>query len=806
MKKNFKKSLSVLLALLMTVSVFSVCAFAAGPYTVSFDAGTAEGVTGTAPADIETDANGSFKLPETATFERFGYEQTGWTTSKAGTGSSKAFGSTQTVSSDTTYYPYWTAKKSTVTYLPGSNATGDINTGTATYGSSYTFLKNSPFKREGYQQIGWSLTDGGELIYTMGEKSRTIIEDITLYPYWVPENVTAYIVTFAPGSNQHVNENTTYKRVTEDGGKIKLTDLGFSYTNSDDSLIQDGWSKESGGMTQASKVVVDEDGYYTVTKNTTLYPFWKRFVHTITYNPGEFGIGTPVTEEANHGKSYTFFDETFERNGYKQIGWSLTDGGDILYPCKGKTSSITEDITLYPYWVPADSTVYIISFGPGSNSFVNESATYVRVTENGGKIKFADLGFGYTRDDGFTQTGWSTEPLGTSDKVSVDDDGYYTATDNVTLYPYWEVLGYTITYAPGDFATGTPSTETVGHGKTFKISDALFERDEYVQTGWSLTSDGAELAYELGVTSEKVTSDITLYPYWNKLSISATISSQLLKFGYTCVDYSDVSPLDVTVKNTGNWEVKYTLPTSLYYNVTVKSGSLTLQPDETVTLSIQPKASLGENIYSEKLVVVANFAKATVEFTATFGVSEHAFVKYVSDGDATYKADGHKTATCANGCGKTDTIIDLGSMKVFSADNNDVQGLVPEYTHHRTIRFTAYGSGYDNNEPITGSKRFVPVSWYVDDDYNGEFVDGVFDVVYTHTVFGNYTLIINFVEEEYNEDTDTWTATGENDTKTFTYSVGPTAEEEQEIVMPNTILSIIFGLFAKILEMLGIGK
>lgn len=641
MKKNFKKSLSVLLALLMTVSVFSVCAFAAGPYTISFDAGTAEGVTGTAPADIETDANGSFKLPAAGTFERFGYKQTGWTTtSKAGTSGSKVFGSTQKVSKDTIYYPYWTANKSTVTYLPGANGTGTKKTDTATYNNSYTFLGST----------------------------------------------------------------------------------------------------------------------------------------------------------------------TFTRTGYKLIGWSLTDGGDVVYPCAGKSKTISEDVTLYPYWVPANANVYVISFGPGSNKSVNEDATYTRVTEDGGKIKLTDLPFGYTRDDGYVQDGWSTGISGTSAKVSVDADGYYTATKNVDLYPFWKLLEYTVTYAPGDFATGTPGTETVGHGKTFKVNNALFEREDYIQTGWSLTPDGAELKYEFGDTSEKITSDITLYPYWTKVVVSAEVSSQLLKFGYTCVDYSDVSPLDVTIKNTGNWKIKYTLPTSSYYDVSVKSGSLTLEPDESVTLSIQPKVGLGENIYSEKLVINCDFSKATVEVTATFGVSEHTFVKYVSDGDATYKADGHKTATCANGCGKTDTIIDLGSMKVFSADNNDAQGLVPEYNHHRTIRFTAYGSGYDNDEPETGSKRFVPVSWFVNDDYNGEFVDGVFDVVYTHTVFGDYTLVINFVEEEYNEDTDTWTATGETDTKTFTYSVGPTAEEEQEIVLPNTILSIIFGLFAKILEMIGIGK
>ena len=42
----------------------------------------------------------------------------------------------------------------------------------------------------------------------------------------------------------------------------------------------------------------------------------------------------------------------------------------------------------------------------------------------------------------------------------------------------------------------------------------------------------------------------------------------------------------------------------------------------------------------------------------------HSFTDYVSDGNATYISDGTKTAECDNGCDKTDTITDVGSMLV----------------------------------------------------------------------------------------------------------------------------------------------
>ena len=60
-------------------------------------------------------------------------------------------------------------------------------------------------------------------------------------------------------------------------------------------------------------------------------------------------------------------------------------------------------------------------------------------------------------------------------------------------------------------------------------------------------------------------------------------------------------------------------------------------------------------------------------------------------------------------------------------------------------------------------------------------------------------------EEVYDSETGEWVVTEVVDTKTFDYTVGATAEEEQEIIRPNTILSIIIGLFQELLKLLGIG-
>ena len=73
---------------------------------------------------------------------------------------------------------------------------------------------------------------------------------------------------------------------------------------------------------------------------------------------------------------------------------------------------------------------------------------------------------------------------------------------------------------------------------------------------------------------------------------------------------------------------------------------------------------------------------------------EHSFTRYYSDKNATYIADGTKTAECDNGCGETHTIPDVGSMlkvneirfKTFSVDGTNVYGEVS----NDTIEFAFY--------------------------------------------------------------------------------------------------------------------
>lgn len=447
--------------------------------------------------------------------------------------------------------------------------------------------------------------------------------------------------------------------------------------------------------------------------------------------------------------------------------------------------------------VSAFAATYTITYSPGS--YANEKDLTKVVTVNGAQTITLE-GAMYTRE-GYYQAGWSTAKSGTS--KSEDLGASYKVTRTRPLYPYWKPMEYTVSFNPGANGVGEPENVTVAYNKTTKFPGEIFTREGYLLVGWS-TVDGGDLEYQLKATTPKVTGDITYYPVWEKCDYTVETTSGDLNLGSVCVDYSVLNSEIFTITNKGNMTLTYSLPENSFYDISVSSGTLAVKPGQSVSINVKPKIGLDVGDYTEVLLVDCDYDQADVYFNVTFLVSAHSFDRYVSDNNATYEADGTKSAECSNGCGCIDIIIDLGSMKRYSADNNTVDGLLNEYLYHKTIHVTAYGSGTDNIQEdgtiAEGTKRFLPVSWYVNEEFNGEFKDENFDINFVHTSFGKYTLKISYVEQEYVNGE--WVDTGVEDEKSFDYYVGPSEKEEQEVVRPNTIVNIIFGLFAKLAELL----
>lgn len=87
-----------------------------------------------------------------------------------------------------TLYAVWSKGPYTITYRPGTNGSGSVQTQSKTHGVSIT-LKGAIFTRTGYSQVGWATSDGGSLVYALSA-SYTANSPITLYPVWEGQNST----------------------------------------------------------------------------------------------------------------------------------------------------------------------------------------------------------------------------------------------------------------------------------------------------------------------------------------------------------------------------------------------------------------------------------------------------------------------------------------------------------------------------------------------------------------------------------------------------------------------------------------
>ncbi len=530
--------------------------------------------------------------------------------------------------------------------------------------------------------------------------------------------------------------------------------------------------------------------------------------------------GTPITEDmlslvTNSSNKVTLPSEAyFERPDYVQDGWTktATGGGSVLK--FGSSQTVRNNTTkFYPHW---KQLVFTFTFGAGSYYDANDPANYtdasmtqlkeVVVKTDGTDAQQVTLpGAMFTRE-GYVQTGWSVSKTNNGSGTKYEFNSVYTKaiTGDVSLYPYWTPVVYDVEFVGGADGVGTAQKVEVSHNKTTKAPGAIFTKVGYSQIGWATIENSEVVELELNENTPAIVGNVTYYPVWQKNVYSTSVSDDSLNFGSYCIDYDAIEAQDVTITNNSNVAIDIALPSNSYFDFAVKTGSLNVPADGgSVTISINPVVGLDIGVYAEDIVFSCGVEEADLKVSVNFKVVDHSFGIYKSNNDATYSADGTKTAQCLNGCGAYNTIVDAGTMKVYSADNNDAVGLADSYVHHRTVRFTAYGSGMDDAEGVVG-KRFVPITWFVNDEFNGEFENG-YEVVFTHTLFGNYTLTINYVEEEFNAETGEWVTTGVTDEKTFEYTVGTTAEEEQEIIRPNTILSIIFGLFQELLKLLGLG-
>ena len=86
--------------------------------------------------------------------------------------------------------------------------------------------------------------------------------------------------------------------------------------------------------------------------------------YDVTYLPGAYGAGEPMTESKRHNVALTLRGKLFTRTGYTQTGWATVDGGEKVYDFEDVYTK-NEALTLYPVW---NTNQYTITFDTNGGS------------------------------------------------------------------------------------------------------------------------------------------------------------------------------------------------------------------------------------------------------------------------------------------------------------------------------------------------------------------------------------------------------------------------------------------------------
>ena len=183
------------------------------------------------------------------------------------------------------------------------------------------------------------------------------------------------------------------------------------------------------------------------------------------------------------------------RSGYAFAGWwTAASGGTQIT----SATKVTADVTYCARWTAVPAT-YTVAYMPGAyGAGSQQTATK---TEN---VALTLKGATFTRA-GYTQTGWSTSDSGLK---AYDLAASYTANAGITLYPFWTVNQYTVTF-DANGGSVSPATRVVEYGAPVGTLPTP-TRNGYAFDGWYDYPNGGTMP----LPTTPVWTNVTYYALW----------------------------------------------------------------------------------------------------------------------------------------------------------------------------------------------------------------------------------------------------------------------------------------------------
>ncbi len=341
--KKLSKILSVLLAVLMTFSMFSIVGAAAGDtYTVAYKSNGGSG----------TMSNTTFTVDEAKTlransFTKRGHTFLGWSEDKTATTPTYWDGQSVTnlaaAGETVTLYAIWRVNTYVVEFR-ANNGEGSMENQTFAYGEEKALSANT-FTREDYTFLGWSKSKTAS---SATYDDQEVVENLTtydgqtivLYAVWKrnPVTVTGVEISSEPTKTEYFVGDT-----------FDATGLALLVSKSNHTVqtVTTGFTVSAPDMTTAGEKEV------TVTYEGFTATFTINVVEKPVYNY-TFSINAPEVTEVEHGASVvlsTKVEGTYPDGLY--VIWKLSNGNF--------TSTLN-----------ADDSITVVAEGVGATTFTAE--------------------------------------------------------------------------------------------------------------------------------------------------------------------------------------------------------------------------------------------------------------------------------------------------------------------------------------------------------------------------------------------------------------------------------------------------
>jgi uncharacterized repeat protein (TIGR02543 family) len=517
--------------------------------------------SGTAPTQSAVSEGATFLVASSTGLSRDGFSFGGW---NDGTNDYLA-GATYTVgASNITLTAIWASNSRTVTFN-ANDGSGTPSTATQTLTSGVSAsLRTNTFARSGYEFLGWSTNANGSGTTYLDGANFSTTTSVTLFanwflntdivsewgsstftstnPTWSPMVGTINVTrTNSGGGGTSWSTGSTTSPAYANGSStaeifVTASNMRSQFSNSTVSIF--AWAYP---LATNHSVIQERSNNSFVTSPTTHQTIIEMVSGVYNFTlPGctPIAAGSNTSINAWHHVGLTYDGTTLKGyvNGVEVATGACTrtmptthlyygvggnDGNDMNPSAQVKGNYRLSSLQIFKSAVSAlkAQNLYLYSTISFKSNFSGGATDTIQKVLNGTNTNLTANSF--TR---------STIPFIRWSNTSISNTPYLDASQvnlrgNLFLYAQW---GYTITYKPGNFSTGSDQIGYKNYQSNTSVANSgtaatYFSRSGYTISAWSINADGSTTDYALGGTYS-TDANLTLYPVWLGATYTVTYS------------------------------------------------------------------------------------------------------------------------------------------------------------------------------------------------------------------------------------------------------------------------------------------